>query len=142
MIKKAKSSHEITFKKFLLYLRGERNYAAHTLRAYKTDLNQFYNFLKKNYPDKNINECDKLIFRRKFVVLQVFGRVSMQISLNKLRGYLVIVFTINGLKKKQTFSSRYGRAQFSDSYFPSSWTLFWLFATFQQLLHAVLIIHT
>ena len=35
--------------KFLNYLKTQRRYSVHTLRAYSTDLEQFINFLKKGY---------------------------------------------------------------------------------------------
>ncbi|MBN1621045.1 MAG: tyrosine recombinase XerC [Endomicrobiales bacterium] len=56
-------NENINIKKFLQYLRAERNYSKHTLRAYKNDLNDFFGFLKKKYPGKNIEQCDRVIFR-------------------------------------------------------------------------------
>ena len=49
--------------RFLQYLRAERNYSQHTLRAYQSDLRDFLEFLNNTYPDKKVEQCERIIFR-------------------------------------------------------------------------------
>ncbi|HCJ66461.1 MAG TPA: hypothetical protein DHV62_03840, partial [Elusimicrobia bacterium] len=42
---------EILLKRFLLYLRTEKNFSPHSLKSYQTDLTQFFSFLRKRKTD-------------------------------------------------------------------------------------------
>ena len=55
---------------FLQYLRAERNFSAHTIKAYRIDLLEFFGFLKDNYPGIAIERCDRLMLRDYFACLQ------------------------------------------------------------------------
>jgi integrase/recombinase XerC len=55
---------------FFQYLRAERNYSQHTVKAYKIDLTEFYAFLHKEYPQVAVENCEKLILRDYFAHLQ------------------------------------------------------------------------
>jgi integrase/recombinase XerC len=50
-------------KRFLLYLRAERNASVHTLRAYQHDLNDYLAFLKSKYPHLSIDRNHRLVIR-------------------------------------------------------------------------------
>jgi tyrosine recombinase XerC len=58
---------------FLQFLRAERNYSAHTLKAYRTDLLEFYRFLQTNYPQTGPAKCERLTLRDYFAHLQKEG---------------------------------------------------------------------
>src|SRR5438105_331339 len=49
--------------RFLLYLRAERSASAHTLRAYKHDLEGFAAFVKSRYPGGSLERHGRLIVR-------------------------------------------------------------------------------
>lgn len=55
---------------FLQYLRAERNYSPNTIRAYKTDVIGFIDFLKNNYQNLSPEKCTKLVIRDYFSQLQ------------------------------------------------------------------------
>jgi len=57
-------------KNYLHYLRAERNYSPHTIKAYKNDILEFYEFLGKNYPKLMPEQCTKLVIRDFFSMLQ------------------------------------------------------------------------
>jgi len=56
--------------KYLQYLRAERNYSFHTVRAYRVDITEFFSFLAQRYPAAKLTDCDRLILRDYFVFLQ------------------------------------------------------------------------
>jgi len=49
--------------RFLLYLRAERNVSAHTIRAYRHDLQAFNAFLKTKYPHLSLERNHRLVIR-------------------------------------------------------------------------------
>ena len=55
---------------YLQYLRAERNYSPNTIKAYKTDILEFYEFLKNNYPKLGPEKCTKHVIRDYFSFLQ------------------------------------------------------------------------
>ncbi|MHB9155880.1 MAG: tyrosine recombinase XerC [Endomicrobiales bacterium] len=61
---------DVPAKDFLQYLRAERNYSAHTLKAYRVDLLEFYGFLKARYPQARTEQCERVILREYFAYLQ------------------------------------------------------------------------
>jgi integrase/recombinase XerC len=48
---------------FLQYLQYEKRLSQHTLTAYSTDLNQFYDYLRINYQIKELNEINHSLIR-------------------------------------------------------------------------------
>ncbi len=48
--------HKILLQNFIDYLKGERGYSYHTLKAYKKDLEEFFNFISK--PIENLDNLD------------------------------------------------------------------------------------
>lgn len=50
-------------KRFLLYLRAERNASPHTLRAYEHDLHSYIAFLDENYPKLTLAARHRLVVR-------------------------------------------------------------------------------
>ncbi|OGS19210.1 MAG: hypothetical protein A2219_06540 [Elusimicrobia bacterium RIFOXYA2_FULL_50_26] len=54
---------------FLQRLRAERQFSANTLKAYTIDICEFYDFIKKKYPQHDIRTCDRLILRDYFSYL-------------------------------------------------------------------------
>ena len=68
---------DINAKKFLQYLRAERNYSKNTLRAYETDIKCFYSFLRDNYPGKKPQSSDRLILRE---YLSYLGKKNLKRS--------------------------------------------------------------
>lgn len=57
-------------KNFIQYLRAERNFSLNTIKAYKTDLVEFYLFLKENYPKIKAESCERLVLRDYYSHLQ------------------------------------------------------------------------
>ncbi|MCP4551930.1 MAG: tyrosine-type recombinase/integrase [Bacteroidetes bacterium] len=55
--------------KFIQYIRFEKRFSSHTIKAYKTDLDQFYDFLSTNYEILKIEDVDHHIIRSWIVVL-------------------------------------------------------------------------
>ena len=55
---------------FLQQLRAERNFSAHTIRAYTGDILAFYQFLAGAYPGIRPTACERLVFREYFAFLQ------------------------------------------------------------------------
>jgi integrase/recombinase XerC len=55
---------------FLQYLRSERNFSGHTIRAYTGDLEAFYRFLTSTYPNLKAIAGERLVFREYFSFLQ------------------------------------------------------------------------
>ncbi len=49
--------------RFLLYLRAERNSSAHTLRAYRHDLDAYLVFLQEKYPGLSLERNHRLVVR-------------------------------------------------------------------------------
>jgi len=50
----ATKNWDLIFDQYLNYLKSERSYSVHTITAYSHDLQQFYNFLDKNF---GLNRC-------------------------------------------------------------------------------------
>ena len=48
---------------FLKYLQFEKRYSAHTLSSYQTDLGQFADFLKGNFPDTTVDDANHSLIR-------------------------------------------------------------------------------
>jgi len=63
---KAKPVHRPAARNYLQYLRAERNYSPNTVKAYRTDILGFHDFLKNNYPKLEPEKCSKLVIRDYF----------------------------------------------------------------------------
>lgn len=48
---------------FIKYLQFEKRYSNHTVRAYRNDLNQFFDYVKKNYETENIETISHKMVR-------------------------------------------------------------------------------
>lgn len=55
---------------FLRNLKAERNFSRHTIRAYESDLLDYYSFLALNYTGTKITDCGRIILRDYFSHLQ------------------------------------------------------------------------
>src|SRR3989339_157851 len=89
---------------FLQHLRAERGFSQHTWKAYKTDLAEFYEFLRKHYPEKKPEKCDRLIFRDYFSFLSKRGlsRASVIRKVAALRSFFKFL-SREGLVEKNPF---------------------------------------
>jgi len=56
-----KDNFKIFIEKFILYLR-ERNFSVETIRAYRTDLEDFARYANTEFPDRTISRIDKLAY--------------------------------------------------------------------------------
>ena len=45
---------------FLSFLKNEKRYSAHTIKAYESDLEQFANYLKEFYEIDNLAEANEV----------------------------------------------------------------------------------
>jgi integrase/recombinase XerC len=61
---------DVPARNFLQYLRAERNFSGHTVRAYTGDLEAFYTFLSGAYPGLKSVAGERLVFREYFSFLQ------------------------------------------------------------------------
>lgn len=95
---------DLTALRFLQYLRAERNYSPHTLRAYRSDLAAFAAFLKARYPDVAVTACERVILRDYFARLQEegFRRTSLLRKIAVLRSYFKHM-TREGLVERNPF---------------------------------------
>jgi len=73
--------------KFLQYLYAERNMSKHTIKAYKSDLNQFVSYLKRG--DISIEQINYICLRRYLAYLQTLGyaRTSIARKLTAVRSF-------------------------------------------------------
>jgi len=75
------------FDKYLLYLKGIRNFSDNTIRAYREDIGQYISFLESH--NKNENDADISSARAFVVMLSKRGLASGTINriLSSIRGY-------------------------------------------------------
>ena len=69
--------------RFLAYLQFERRYSPHTVTAYRTDLNQFFDYLNQTYQIPDIKEVNHLMIRSWLVSL-VENSVSARSAQRKM----------------------------------------------------------
>lgn len=69
--------------KFIQYIQFERRFSPHTIQAYKTDLDQFYNFLNTHYEISDIKATDHHIIRS-WIVSLIEASVSTRTVNRKL----------------------------------------------------------
>lgn len=91
---------------FIDYLKFEKRYSKHTITAYETDLDQFFNFIEKQYQLTNINDLSSSMVRTWLASLKEDKLTSKSInrkisSLKSLNKYLLK----NGLIEKSPMSS-------------------------------------
>ncbi|MBS4042442.1 MAG: tyrosine-type recombinase/integrase [Chitinophagaceae bacterium] len=91
---------------FIDYLKFEKRYSKHTITAYETDLDQFFNFIEKQYQLSNINDLSSSMVRTWLASLKEDKLTSKSInrkisSLKSLNKYLLK----NGLIEKSPMSS-------------------------------------
>ncbi len=92
---------EILLKRFLLYLRAEKNFSPHSLRSYQNDLQQFFHFLKRKRC--SLSDVDRLLVRLYLAELsQKNSRNSVIRKISALRSFFKYLFregiiTINPL---------------------------------------------
>ncbi len=67
--------------KFIQYIRFEKRFSSHTIKAYKTDLDQFYDFLSSNYEISKTEDIDHQTIRS-WVVILIEASVSTR-SVNR-----------------------------------------------------------
>lgn len=77
---------EILLKRFLLYLRTEKNFSPHSLRSYQIDLSQFFSFLRKRKTD--LTNVDRSFIRLYLAELsQRESRNSVIRKISSLRSF-------------------------------------------------------
>lgn len=67
--------------KYINYLRYERNYSSHTEISYYTDISQFEEYVRNNYPDLDLIQVDADIVRS-WIILLMDGGIAPQ-SINR-----------------------------------------------------------
>jgi integrase/recombinase XerC len=79
----------MTLEKFIDYIGYEKRYSVHTIKAYRTDLDQFYHFLEVRYGMNDIQSVDHMIIRSWLVELmdQHVTARSVNRKLSTLRSY-------------------------------------------------------
>lgn len=87
--------------KFLEHLEYEKNYAAHTITAYRTDLSAFQYFLAETYPDVNIEMCSYAMIRSWIVDLveKDLNKRSINRKLTSLKGFYNFLLKIEAIRK-------------------------------------------
>lgn len=80
---------DVHSRNFIQYLRAERNFSPHTIKAYRIDLIEFYEFLKENYPKIKIESCERLVLRDYYAHLQksALKRSSVIRKIGALRSF-------------------------------------------------------
>ena len=56
-------TQQAALRRFLIYLRAERNVSVHTIRAYRADYKDFFAFCAAHYPGLPLNQVSKVIIR-------------------------------------------------------------------------------
>lgn len=84
-------------KEFLNYLRYERNYSENTLRSYRVDLSDFYNFCERN----NLDFEDKKTIRSFLHYLSQKGykRTTLARKIISLRSFLIYLLKYDKIKE-------------------------------------------
>ncbi|MCS7201249.1 MAG: tyrosine recombinase [Dictyoglomus sp.] len=84
-------------KEFLNYLRFEKNYSENTLRSYRVDLSDFYNFCKEN----NLDFENKRTVRNflHYLSQKEYKRTTLARKIISLRSFLIYLFKYDKLKE-------------------------------------------
>lgn len=85
---------------FLEYLKDQKRYSPHTLRAYQNDLKGFFSFLHEQYSITQPEEVDRELVRSYIVYLldQKLSRRSIHRKLSSLKSYYSWLRKFHGLK--------------------------------------------
>jgi len=78
------------FERFLHYLQFEKRYSFHTVISYRTDLEQFHNYLLSNYNTTEISDITPVLIRSWFVYL-IDNKISAR-SVNRKKTALTSFF--------------------------------------------------
>lgn len=82
---------DILLRRFLLYLRAEKNFSPHSLRSYQSDLQQFFHFLKRK--KCSLSDVDRLLVRLYLAELsQKNSRNSVIRKISALRSFFKYLF--------------------------------------------------
>lgn len=87
--------------KFLEHLQYEKNYAAHTLTAYRTDLSAFQHFLSETYQDVPIEACSYAMIRSWIVDLveKDLNKRTINRKLTSLKVFFNFLLKIEAIRK-------------------------------------------
>ena len=101
----------MTFKQFTEYLLHEKNYSALTVKAYQTDLENFSEFILKQYDSNTINDVNYSQIRSWIVNLVEDGITNRTInrkvsSLNSYYKFLLLKFDSNFFFLNKSFIKR------------------------------------
>lgn len=75
-------THKVTLMlhRFLRHIETEKRYSTHTVNAYKRDIEQFVDFLKKNYETENLLSVDTEIIRSYIINMKDSGLENRSIN--------------------------------------------------------------
>ncbi len=79
----------MTTDRFLDYIAYEKRYSQHTIIAYRSDLDQFYDFLSNQYNFSDINKVDHQVVRSWIVSLMESGHTPRSVNrkISTLKSY-------------------------------------------------------
>ncbi|MEN2983509.1 MAG: site-specific tyrosine recombinase/integron integrase [Dictyoglomaceae bacterium] len=84
-------------KEFLNYLRFEKNYSENTLRSYRVDLSDFYNFCKENDLDFENKRTIRNFLH--YLSQKEYKRTTLARKIISLRSFLIYLFKYDKLKE-------------------------------------------
>lgn len=65
---------------FLSYLKSEKRYSEHTLKAYESDISQFEHFISAQFPEQSLNNLSSIHIRSWLVFLKEEGNSNKSIN--------------------------------------------------------------
>lgn len=99
--------------KFLEHLQYEKNYAVHTITAYRTDLSGFQHFLAETYPDVHIEMCSYAMIRSWIVDLveKDLNKRTINRKLTSLKVFFNFLLKIETIRKSPMSTHRSLKSQ-------------------------------